>query len=70
MPVSVSTKLLRYAYPPMPQWDAKLARVELAALTGRVVGLTDGRATVRYEGKAEVVFPYTGKPTDGRLTRR
>jgi hypothetical protein len=67
---AVAEKLLRYAYPPLPHWDAKLARVEKAALTARVISVEDGKATLWLEGDLELTYPVLKTPTDGKVTAR
>ena len=65
---AVAEKLLRHAYPPLPYWDAKLARVRKAELTARVVSIDDGVATLWLEGDLALDYPYKGTPTDGKVT--
>ena len=61
-------KLLRHAYPPLPYWEAKLARVRKAELTARVVSIDGDKATLRLEGDLELIYPYKDTPTDGKVT--
>ncbi len=65
---ATAEKLLRHAYPPLPYWEAKLARVRKAELTARVVSIDGDKATLRLEGDLDLVYPYKGTPTDGKVT--
>ena len=65
---ATAEKLLRHAYPPLPYWEAKLARVRKAELTARVVSVDGDKATLRLEGDLDLVYPYKGTPTDGKVT--
>lgn len=67
---AVVSKLLRYAYPPLPHWDAKLARVEKAGLAARVVSVEGDEATLWLEGGLELTYPVLKTPTDGKVTAR
>ena len=67
---AVAEKLLRYAYPPLPHWDAKLARVDRAGLTARVVSAAGGEATLWIEGDLELTFPVLRTPNDGKVTAK
>lgn len=68
VPRATGEKLLSNAYPPLPHWDAKLARVAACELTAAVSSVSDGVVTVRLEGKLELIYPHKGEPTDGRVT--
>jgi hypothetical protein len=63
-------KLLKNAYPPLPHWDAKLAKVVACELTATVTEAGEGDVRVRLEGKLELIYPHKGEPTDGRVTAR
>ncbi|MBY0228984.1 MAG: hypothetical protein K2W96_06880 [Gemmataceae bacterium] len=65
VPRPVAEAILRCAYPPLPAWDARLAKVERAEL--RVVP-EGGR--LRLTGSVRVVYPHRGKPDDGVATAR
>ena len=67
---AVAEKLLRYAYPPLPHWDAKLARVDKAGLTARVVSVEGDEATLWLEGELELTYPVLKTPTDGKVTAK
>ena len=70
VPRAVAEKLLRQAYPPLPHWNAKLARVITCELTATVSAVKANEARLRLEGKLELVYPDRGEPTDGRVTAR
>ena len=61
VPRPVAEALLRFAYPPLPAWDAKLAKVESARL--RVADA--GKGKLRITGSVRLVYPARGKPDDG-----
>jgi hypothetical protein len=63
-------KLLKQGYPPLPHWKADLARVKTCELTAKVSTISDTEARLWLEGKLELIYPYQGKPTDGRVTAR
>jgi hypothetical protein len=66
---ATSEKLLRYAYPPLPHWEEKNARLAACELKAELVA--GGREqTVSLRGRVEMVYPDLGKPTDGRLTAK
>lgn len=66
---AASEKLLRHAYPPLPHWEAKKARLTVCELKAELVA--GGREkTVSLRGKVEMVYPDLGKPTDGKLTAK
>ena len=65
VPRPVAEALLRYAYPPLPAWDAKLAKIERAEL--RVI--PEG-GKLRLSGSVRIVYPNRGKPDDGVATAR
>lgn len=70
VPADVAAALLRYAYPPLPHWDAKLAKVETARLRATVVAVEGGAARLRLEGRVEMIYPDRGKPDDARIEAR
>ena len=63
-------KLLRHAYPPLPHWDARLAKLRSCNLSATVMSISTGAALVRLEGSLNLVYPDKGKPDDGRATAR
>lgn len=67
VPRATAEKLLRHAYPPLPHWSDKQVKLTAASLAARVVAVTDGEATLRLEGKVELIYPHLGKPTDGEV---
>lgn len=67
---AVAEKVLRYAYPPLPHWDAKLARVDKAGLSARVVAVDGDEATLWLEGDLELTYPVLKTPTDGKVTAK
>ena len=67
---AAAEKLLRHGYPPLPYWDARLAKVRTGDLTATVQSVTGGETRVRLEGKLDLVYPDKGGPTDGRQTAR
>jgi hypothetical protein len=70
VPRGVAEKLLRHAYPPLPHWDQRLARVTACELRCRVTAVSAGEVRFRLEGRLEMVYPDQGKPTDGRVEAR
>jgi hypothetical protein len=67
VPAEAAGKLLRYAYPPLPHWDARQSKVVSVRLTGTVQSMEGDEAKVRLEGSLELAYPAEGKPTDGRV---
>jgi hypothetical protein len=67
VPREVVEKLLRQAYPPLPHWNAKLAKMDSCQLMATVKSNKDGDVTVRLEGSFDLIFPHKGEPTDGRV---
>jgi hypothetical protein len=67
---AVAEKVLKHAYPPLPNWDAKLAKMSSCELKATVKSLDDGEAVIRLEGKLDLIYPHKGEPTDGRVTAR
>jgi hypothetical protein len=70
VPRGVAEKLLRHAYPPLPHWDQRLARVTACELRCRVTAVSAGEVRFRLEGRLEMIYPDQGKPTDGRVEAR
>jgi hypothetical protein len=70
IPRAVAEKLLRQGYPPLPFWDAKLAKVTTCELTATVSKVTGDTVRLRLTGKLELIYPNRGEPTDGRATAR
>jgi hypothetical protein len=66
----ISEKLLRLAYPPLPHWDARLAKIRSCNLSATVVSVSAGEVLLRLEGNLNLVYPDKGKPDDGRATAR
>lgn len=64
----VAEKLLRHAYPPLPHWDAKLARLASCEMSATLAAIGEDHTTVRLAGKLDLIYPYKGERTDGRLT--
>lgn len=67
VPRATAEKLLRHAYPPLPHWSDKQVKLTAASLSARVVAVKEGEATLRLEGKVELIYPHLGKPTDGAV---
>jgi hypothetical protein len=67
-PAAVSAKLLKYGYPPLPHWWDGDSKVREAKLTFTVVSVSPTEVKLRIRGRLELVFPDTGKPTDGVAT--
>jgi hypothetical protein len=67
---AAAEKLLRHAYPPLPSWDARLAKLRGYSLTATVVGPSGGETLARLEGNLDLIYPHKGQPTDGRQTAR
>ena len=67
LPDAAADKLFRRLYPPGPHWDARDAKVAGGKLTATVVSNENGEIRLKLEGEAEVIYPFTGHPTDGRL---
>lgn len=71
-PVSKATasKLLMFAYPPLPHWGEKLAKIEEQSLTAKVTHTDEKELHLRLEGNLALVYPAKGLPTDGKVTAR
>ncbi len=67
MPRPAAAKLFRRLYPPGPRWDARDAELADGKLNAVVVSAKGGVVLLRLEGDADVIFPSTGHPTDGRI---
>jgi hypothetical protein len=63
----VTDRLLQLFYPPGPSWQAKDSKVAAGRLTATVASATPEEVRVRLTGDLDLRYPYTGKPTDGRL---
>jgi hypothetical protein len=70
IPEAVASKLFKYGYPPGPHWKAKDSKVLKGSLKATLVAVSAQKARIDLEGEMELSFPYTGKPTDGRVTAR
>jgi hypothetical protein len=70
VPAAVAGKLLRHAYPPLPHWKAEQGKLEEATLRVKVLEVAEGGLRLRLEGRAVLIYPHQGKPTDGRVTAR
>jgi hypothetical protein len=67
IPAATAEKMFRYAYPPLPHWEAKKGRLTACELRAELV--SSGREpTVSLRGRVEMVYPDLGKPTDGKVT--
>jgi hypothetical protein len=64
---ATSEKLLRYAYPPLPHWEAKKGKLTACELRAELVA-AGRQQTVALRGRVALVYPDLGKPTDGKLT--
>ena len=60
--------IFSYFYPPLPHYDVKKSKLVGQGLTATVVSISDKEVRLRLEGHAELRYPDTGKPTDGRAT--
>jgi hypothetical protein len=60
--------LYRYFYPPLPHWKVSESKLVGASLTATVVSASDKEVSVRLEGDIDLIYPFTGKPTDARAT--
>jgi hypothetical protein len=67
VPDEVAGKLLRYAYPPLPHYDARESKVVRVRLTGTVESVEGEEVRVQLQGSLELLYPAEGKPTDGRV---
>jgi hypothetical protein len=67
LPREAAGKLYRRLYPPGPRWDARDAELVSGKLTATVISAEDGEVRLKLEGEADVIFPATGHPTDGRI---
>jgi hypothetical protein len=67
LPRDAAGKLYRRLYPPGPRWDARDAELANGKLTATVISAKDGEVRLKLEGEADVIFPATGHPTDGRI---
>jgi hypothetical protein len=67
LPREPAGKLFRRLYPPAPRWDARDAELASGKLTATVVSSDDREVRLKLEGEADVIFPSTGHPTDGRI---
>jgi len=70
LPAQVVDKVLQYGYPPLPHWKASESKIVSRALTATVVSASERETLVKLEGRLELLYPYTGKPNDGRVTAR
>jgi hypothetical protein len=70
LPAGVVDKILQYAYPPLPHWKVSDGKMVSRSLTATVVSVSAREMVVRLEGRLEMLYPYTGKPDDGRVTAR
>jgi len=70
IPERVAHKLFQYCYPPGPHWKAKDSKVRSGTMKATLVELSAKEARIKLDGEMELSFPYTGKPTDGRVTAR
>jgi hypothetical protein len=68
VPRKVSDRVLRYAYPPLPRWDARQSKVTRSALKATVTGAGPAEVRVRLEGKLELAYPVRGERAEGRVT--
>jgi hypothetical protein len=62
--------IISYFYPPLPHWDVRESKVVDRTLTATVVAASEKEVRLRLEGRVELLYPYTGKPTDGRVTAK
>lgn len=60
-------KLYRRLYPPGPRWNARDAELASGTLTATPVSVKGDEMRLKLQGEADVIFPATGHPTDGRL---
>jgi hypothetical protein len=70
IPDEISHRLFQYCYPPNPHWKASDCKLRSGTLKATLDTLSAEEACVALEGDFELSFPYTGKPTDGRVTAR
>ncbi|MFO0843960.1 MAG: hypothetical protein U0797_16440 [Gemmataceae bacterium] len=69
IPAATSEKLLRFAYPPLPHWEAKKARLTACELRAELA-TAGARSMVALHGRVAMVYPDLGKPTDGELSAK
>jgi len=67
LPRGAAGKLYRRLYPPGPMWNARDAELASGRLTATAVSTDNGEIRLKLEGEADVIFPSTGHPTDGRI---
>jgi hypothetical protein len=67
VPRKVADKFFGLFYPPLPHWDAKDSKVVRGSLTATTVSVSAREVQVKLAGTVELLFPYTGKATDGRV---
>jgi hypothetical protein len=60
--------LYEYFYPPLPHWNVKESKLVSSALTATVVSTSEKEVNVRLEGDLDLIYPFTGKPTDAHAT--
>jgi hypothetical protein len=70
LPAEVADRIYAYFYPPLPRWDVREGKVLSRALTATVVAVSDKEVRLRLEGRVELRYPSTGKPTDGKVTAK
>jgi hypothetical protein len=68
IPFEVSEALLRYAYPASPQYSDEVVNVEYSTLTARISSRTEKEILLTLAGSLTLRHPFTGKPTDDKVT--
>lgn len=68
VPASTSDKLFQYGFPPHPQWRSKMTHLDESQLTAWYSGIDGSERRISLTGKMTLRFPWTGKPTDGKVT--
>jgi hypothetical protein len=67
VPREVADKFFGLFYPPLPHWDAKDSKVVSGSLTATAVSVSAREVQVKLAGAVDLLYPYTGKATDGRV---
>jgi hypothetical protein len=63
-------KLYQYFYPPLPHWRVGESKLTGKSLKATVTAVSDKEVALKLEGDLELIYPYTGKPTDAKATAK
>lgn len=70
VPAATAAKLLRLAYPPLPNWNVDHGKLETGKLEVQVVAAGPKDITLRLAGNLVLLYPNLNRSTDGKVTAK